>query len=117
MYTYDLCGLFVFGNTLKFRYDSLLREGVLLLGVPFCHLGETFLPEEVVKNFCIPTVRGEEEKKVLNVSTLESSSKVIHRLIGQIGTEYDGQDGDGCVWLGGHVVNEKHKKGRITDRS
>lgn len=70
----------------------------MLLGVPFCYLGETFLSEEVVKNFGIPTVGGEEEKEILDVAALESSRKMIHRLIGQIGAEYDGEDGDRCVW-------------------
>lgn len=98
MYTYNLRRLAVSRKTLEFGYDPFFREGVLLLGVPFCHMGETFLSEEVVKYFGIPTVGGEEEKEILDVSTLKKSRKMIHRLIGQVSTEYDDKDGDRCVW-------------------
>ena len=84
-------------KTLEFSYDTFFREGVLLLSVPFRYLGETFLSEEIVKNFGISTVEGKEEKEILDISAPESSSKVFHRLIGQVGTEYDGKDGDRCV--------------------
>jgi len=113
MHTYNLRCLSVSRKTLKFRYDSFFRKGVLPLGVPFCYLGETFLSEEVVKNFGFPTVGREEEKKILDVSTLESSGKVIHRLIGQVGAEYDSKDGDRCVWSDGHVVNSIARGGEI----
>lgn len=84
---------------LEFGYDPIFRKGILLLGVPFCYLGEALLSEEVVKNLGFPTVRREEEKKILYVSTFEGRSKVIHRLISQVGAEYDGENGDRCVWV------------------
>lgn len=92
-------------DILEFRYHPFFRKGVLLLGEPFCNLREPFFSEEVVEDFGIPTVGREEEKKVFDVSTSKSSSKVFHRLISQIGAEYDDEDRDRCVWLRGHAVS------------
>ena len=79
-------------------HDAFFGKHMPPLGVPISDLREVLLAKVFVEDFHITAVGWEEGEKVLDVSTLQGSSEMIHGLLCQVGTEDDGQHRCRCVW-------------------